>query len=359
MPTTVTSSSGTVYHLFQLSTANSVKTFEESIGFTVLRNDLSDGYSASALFGSDTGKRRWRITMPTLAHSTITMPTVTGIDGRSVSREQYLWDLWCEWNVTGLPFVIQSERNSQYYIAEFVDEELTYSGMKIKLYESGIELRQKRIEGETVFDVSKMGVTTYGYNWFNETSFATTWNDKNPLSGPTSDLTVTGDVVQAASIQNSLAVMRFSNSANTGRLNCTTFSQPIFETIIVMQMREAAFSNNAGVWTSAAADPILVGTSADTKFQNNLATADEYYLNGVEYGHTNLQAPMNAFGIINMKFAASIDPASIQFGKDRGTAATFAEMDMAEVVSFAQPIPSGEKRELIEHLNIKWAVGLG
>lgn len=45
------------YHLWSLPD-DSVKEFEESIGFTVLRNDLSDGYRSKVLFGSENGVRR-------------------------------------------------------------------------------------------------------------------------------------------------------------------------------------------------------------------------------------------------------------------------------------------------------------
>ena len=106
MPTTVTSTSGTVYHLFQLQC--SVKDSAETISFTTLDNDLADGKKSSILFGSDTGVRRWRLTMPTLSGASMDTRTYTSITGATVTQEEYLWDLFCETKITGEPFVYQS-----------------------------------------------------------------------------------------------------------------------------------------------------------------------------------------------------------------------------------------------------------
>lgn len=216
MPTTVTASNGNVYHLLQLSTANSVKQFEESIGFSRLRNRLSDGFRSRRLLGSNTGNRGWRLSIPTLAHFDFPMPLVTGVHGGSVSREEYLWDLYCECEVTGQPFAIQSERNRQYYLCEFIDERLTYEGMKVKLYSTGVELEQTRLPGVTLFNPD---VLSNVRGWFNELEHTSGspggWGDQ---AASPDDIVSTGDVLETGTTQNGHLIMRLNSAAGNGYL---------------------------------------------------------------------------------------------------------------------------------------------
>lgn len=359
MPTTVTASNGNVYHLLQLSTANSVKQFEESIGFSRLRNRLSDGYRSQVLYGSNTGNRSWRLTLPTLAHSTLSMPTVTDINEATVSREEYLWSLFCETQISGEPFVIQSERNGQYYLCEFVDERLTYQGMKIKLYSTGIELEQVRIEGVTVFDVAAMAVSGYGYAHFDQTTHhAGYWADK--AAGSTLRLTTTGDVTFGTATQNGLNVVQLNVTTNNGLFDATTGGSPsslglAFDVFLVMKMREATFSNNAGILCDTGnAVSLLKGDDTTTKFADLSLTNYRYWNNGIEYADADQQAPMNEYGIVQIRLPVGYEIDRI--GKDLSVAGTFAEMDVAEIISFTQFVPFAQIRELTEHLALKWAL---
>jgi len=351
MPTTVTSSTGTVYHLWQLPDLTT-PTPEEGWRFTDLRNDLSDGFYSRRRLGSDAGLRTWKLAAPTLAALSVLSKTVTGINGAPVSRLNYVRSLFQQSN----PFVYQSPINSQYYIVQFGDETLALKRAKVPIYATDINLDQVRISGETVFDISKVETTTYGYDWFNETGHGAFWNN---LSGG-DDLTVTGDVVFSANPQNGHNTVRFSGSASTGVLNANNFSQPIWDLFIVMKMREATFSNNAGVFTGSSDTSLLVGTNADTIFQNptGIVGAFHYYKNGIEYTAANMQAPMNTWGVVRITSAnAGFDPGlTVQMGKNQGTAGTFAKMDVGEVLSFAQPVPDMDAAEITEHLVTKWGI---
>jgi len=352
---TVTSSSGAQYHLYGLPDASSPEP-EDTIKFTTLDNDLGDGYRSLALFGSDTGVREWKLKFPTLAHSDVLANTVTDINGASVSREQYLRSLYIENKVTGTPFVYPDPNTGQYYLVDFVENELSMQRMRVKIFSTGLTLRQRRIPGETVFNVGLMPTAGFGYDHFNQSSHDTAEWDNLSVGG--NSLTATGDVVFSANPQNGLNTVRLSGSASTGVLNSAAFSAPIYELFIVMKMREVTFSNNAGIFTGSSGTSILVGTSGGTKFQNLLNSTDEYYLNGVLYANSNMQAPMDEWGIVHIRNkSGGWDPgATVQVGKNQATAGTFAKVDIGEIISFAQPMTLGESRELLESLTVKWAI---
>src|SRR6187399_2801168 len=99
MPTTVTGTSGTSYHLWQLPELSSPEPTDTKT-FTTLTNDLSDGSRTSVLFGSNVGLRSWKLKLPTLAGTGVGVPYVTDINGASVPREQYLRSLFDENVVT-------------------------------------------------------------------------------------------------------------------------------------------------------------------------------------------------------------------------------------------------------------------
>ena len=207
MPTTVTSPSGTSYHLWQLPDLSSPEP-AEAIKFNRLTNDLSNGYTSQVLFGSNTGLRTFTLKLPTLAHTDVLPNTVTDVSGATVSREEYLWNLFCYTKVTGQPFVFTSPRNGQYYLVRFADKELSYAKMRVKLYSTGVELKQVRVEGESVFQLPNAMATANLAFWYNETEHSSpNWGDAKSASVAAA----TGDVIFDAGTQNGLNVIRFNS----------------------------------------------------------------------------------------------------------------------------------------------------
>lgn len=359
MPTTITSSAGTVFHLWQLPDLSAPEP-SESITFNTLRNDLADGYSSQVLFGSNTGLRTWSLKLPTLAALTVMPNTVTSISGEAVSREQYVWDLYCESMITGEPFVYQSPRNGQYYLVEFADEALTYERARVKLYSTGITLRQVRRTGETVFNMAATATSD---------SVIMTWLKGADYNDGTSawpavqggSVAGTGDVDKETAVQNNLDIVRFSDTTNDGYVTNGTDGLVVNDAFLVMKMREATFSNNCGIFTgSAGSSQILLGSSGTTKFANpSLSpTAYTYRKNGVEYAQADLQAPMNTWAVVHVRYTTgwTLSGSDFQFGKDRNTAGTFAEMDLGEVVVFSGLQPMTNVREITEALIVKWGI---
>lgn len=149
MPTTVTASNSVAYHLWQLPDLTTPEP-EDSIEYAVLDNPLTDGYRASVQTGFDAGTKTWKLTLPTLASYDVLANTVTDINGATVSREQYLRALYAENKVTGQPFVFQDPQSGTYYFVDFADEALTLSRMRVKLFTTGITLKQRRLPGVTL-----------------------------------------------------------------------------------------------------------------------------------------------------------------------------------------------------------------
>lgn len=355
MPTTVTSSSGTVYHLWQLPEL-AAKGVEPGIEFSELRNDLGDGYSSQALYGANTGLKSWSVKLPTLSDDTIT-PTVTGVNGETTSREAYVWDLYCETRVTGQPFVYQCPRNGQYYLVEFVDKKLKYAkDAYVKMYSTGLELTQVRLDGETIFDVDVAVDNTSAVimTWLEGTNLGASW-----VANTGGSMGVNGDVVKATAVQNGLDVARFSNTTNDGYVSNGLDGLLVNDAFFVMKVREATFSNNCGIFTgNASGSQILLGSSGTTKFQNPSLTGYTYEKNGIEYAQSNLQAPMNTFGIVHVRYETgwTLPGSDFQFGKDRTTAGTFAEVDIGEIVVISGLLAKSVVREMTEYLAVKWGI---
>lgn len=358
MPTTVTASNGNVYHLYQLPDLSTPEP-EDSISFTTLDNNLSDGYRATSLFGSNTGVRKWTLKFPTLASLEVLSNTVTDINGAAVSREQYVRSLYAENKVTGTPFAYQCPATGQYYLVDFEDDELSLARMRIKIYSTGLTLKQRRLTGVTIFDVGNISQTQYSYSQYigNTALVAGDWPDEIQAI----DLETAGDVVEAAAVVNSHAVKRFNNTANTGYCFQPTNVVAWKEIFMVMKMREATFSNAAGIITDKAAGnvQILLGSSGTTKFANpGLSTsAFTYRKNGLEYTQSDMQAPMNEFGIVHLRYTTGWTTATaIQFGRDRESAGTYAEMDVAEIIISGTALPKTLGREITEYLTVKYAI---
>jgi len=216
MPTTITSTSGNTYHLFQLAEASYWEP-SESIRFEELENDLGDGYYSQALYGSSTGLRSWKLKLGTLAHTDVLPNTVTDVSGATVSREEYLWNLFCYTKVTGEPFVFTSPRDGQYHLVRFADKELSYQKMRVKIYSTGVELKQVRVAGESVFHLDVLDLLNYdeaARQFVGNTAFGGgAWASELPGGVA---MAVTGDVTEVAAELNGHAIKRFNSSASTG-----------------------------------------------------------------------------------------------------------------------------------------------
>jgi hypothetical protein len=170
----------------------------------------------------------------------------------------------------------------------------------------------------------------------------------NSLDGTFSDpqaMVVGGtDVVSVADVLGSFDAVRFSGTTNDGVLTNGTASARFYDVWLVMKMREATFSNNAGIFSGSTAAPggnvLLVGSSGTTKFFNiGFGSQYSYEKNNVSYAESDQQAPMNTFAVVHVRHTNGIELLSPQFGSDRDFAGRHAEVDMIEVIPCDTLVP--------------------
>lgn len=357
MPLTVTSSSGVAYHLWQLSVDSSPEPTDE-IEYTTLENELSDGYRATVLFGSNTGVRKWTLKFPTLASLEVLPLTVTDPNGALVSREEYVRSVYAE-NKLGTPFAYTDPANGQYYLVDFEDKTLSMERMRVKIYSTGLTIKQRRLPGVTIFNAGAISQVWgafkgEGFPYAFPGPLGDSWENQKHL-GEISEVyqlaTNATDVVAAT--VNLQKVVKFSNTTNNGVLSAAA-PITVREVFILMKMREATFSNFGGILTDNATGYVLIGDTGTTKFFNHsLGTGFFYELNGVEYIESNMQAPMNAWGVVHWRYPTGVPLASVQIGKDRLNATRHAEVDMNYLVISEQVLPQMTVRLIKESLNIR------
>lgn len=360
MPTTVTATDGSSIHLWQLH-EDSSRDVSPSIEFNEIRNDLGDGYRAQMLFGADTGTRSWNITLPTLAGSSVSVPTVTSITGDTVTREQYLWDLYCETRITGEPFAFTCPRDGMYYLVDFANPKLTYEKeFRVALYSSGIELRQVREPGVSLHDPwLQLNMQNYDGGFYDNTGHSS----PNWLSRDTGAANQLTDALSTASFgaatQNSRNIVRLNPSGSASRLDSS--SGAVYDVFFVMKVREATFSNTGALFgTSSTAK--LKGTTSGTKWQNPSHTGLRYWLNGLEYAVTDMQAPMNEWGVVHVRSTTALVASNMSIGAE--TSSNGLKADIAEIHYYtsggagsqAGPMSLTYGRQLEEHLAIKWGI---
>jgi hypothetical protein len=335
--------------------------FDEGISVTTLENEMQDGYSSSALFGSPNGLRTWRLRMPTLAGGNL-VPSVPNVHGEQVSREEYLWDLFMESKTSGSPFVFQSPRNGQFYLVRFADRQLSYAGMRVQIYSTGIELKQVRIGGVSVFDPGKLfPAARDAMAWFDQTQqVADTWTPKRGVVG-LGPLTRSGDAIFGGATQNGLPVVRFNSTGTTGIVqSASMLGLAIRDLLIVLRINEATFGQTAGIISTSGGLQLLTGENGTTRFADvSLGSFYQFRLDGVERPASDQQAPMERFGVVHLRFS---DPDEgffmddLRIGTIGGSPGTHAKMDVAEMVITNELLSVPSIRELVEHLAIRWGI---
>ena len=289
--------------------------------------------------------------MPTLADTSVLENTVVGINGDTLSREAAVWELYLETQVSGKPFAFKCPRDGQYYLVEFTDQTLEYAKRAyVKLYSTGLEITQVRMDGETIFDASSNFTSSLDLGVVEQ---------------------ITGDVTTVT--QNGLNVRRLNATGTTGLLHgdyggIVSFESTIYDFFIVMKVRESTFGNASGILTGESGgtgNRLLTGASGTALF-TNLAHSDyEYRLNGTLLAQSAQAAPINAWGIVHLRFLSgkSIGSTGWQIGKDRTSGSTHAKIDVAEYrfnnrTNPASPLPMSLCRQFTEHLALKWGISI-
>jgi hypothetical protein len=146
---TITASNSIAYFVWPFGELTAIVT-DDITEFPVISNNLTDGYRANVGVGFTAGVRSWKFTFPSLLSYDTNSPTVTDINGATVSREQCLRSLYAENKVNNTPFIYTDPVTSVNYFCDFADPQLSLARMRVKIYTTGLAIRQRRIPGVTV-----------------------------------------------------------------------------------------------------------------------------------------------------------------------------------------------------------------
>lgn len=101
----------------------------------VMRAPFGDGYAApAALIGAPLGTRGWAVKIAAM---------------NKVDRAEYLWQFFQARKREGdAVFWLQDPKDDLYYLASFVDDELSFELLCATLFSTGLQLRQGRVKGQ-------------------------------------------------------------------------------------------------------------------------------------------------------------------------------------------------------------------
>lgn len=326
---------------------------------------FGDGYGASARVGSAAGLWGWSVESGCLPDDDSYGHLIN-----SLPRFQYYFEFFKE-HILGDRDVFELEFRGKRYHASFVQNEFTGEMLTIDLFSvENLEIKQRRVEGivynadGSIFDITELsGIYSahiaedfpgnVGQRWPN---YLYDISEVQPLTE------YDGDVINVPDAQNGLSVVRFNSTTNDGFISGSIVSNFIYEAFIVMKMREATFSNDAGILTAGTVVPFLLGDAGETKFTNlGIGGSYQYRLNGTLYAESNQQAPMNEFGVVHLRITGGLTLGDMQVGKDRAATDRYAEMDMGELILIGSsvasaPLSTENAAKLTTFLMRKWGI---
>ncbi len=114
---------------------------QTSVRLDLLKAPAGDGFALpSAVISDPAGLRSWSVKIDALPDSDAQAPKIG-----SETRAEYLWNFFLASKASGnAPFWIEDPKDEKFYLAEFVDDELTYEILCSKVYSAGLSLRQRR-----------------------------------------------------------------------------------------------------------------------------------------------------------------------------------------------------------------------
>lgn len=330
----------------------------EGIEFREFRADLADGFRQNVNYGSSLGLKSWALGFKNLSGATNDIFITR--EGVPMTKADYLWDLFCWSKRTGNPFIIESNRNGQYYLAEFADTRLTYERMLTKLFNTSLNFSEVRIPGVSVFDISKNNNIVGWYQSGNYVDMGPgnySWVD---ASGNSRNIIVdaAGEASAEADVQNGLEVFRLNAGTGGGFFSPETpFTADFTDIFMILSVREATFSNFAGIFTNETTEAFILGDNTTTELYDLSfgATVYQYRKNGIEYAEAAQPAPMNTFGLIHARFLTPASLDNFQIGKDRAATDRYGKIDVGEVLILNKN-PINDSLEISQDLVTRWGI---
>lgn len=118
---------------------------QTSVAVALATADFGDGYDSGALIGDPDGLRGWNVKIDVLPDASDQAPLIGG-----KTRSNYLWDFWLASKAAAdRPFWVEDIKDGLFYLASFVDHNLSYEVLCGKVYSTGLQLRQRRARDQT------------------------------------------------------------------------------------------------------------------------------------------------------------------------------------------------------------------
>lgn len=323
-----------------------------------LKASFGGGYGANASVGSSHGLWGWEIGSECLPDDADYQDLIAG-----VPRFQYYKDFFLDHTVGDSNEVFAIDFRGRKFHCSFADDSISGVMHSYDLFSlSGIKLEMRKVPGiyyrddGSVFDPREI---TGLWGWYRSEDWDA--GDLTDLSGNLHHLDGNGVITLVADARNDRDIVRLSS---TGFFT-NTASVRVYAALIALKLPNSTFSSAAGVLTGlgGSSERILIGTNAATKFANrSFGGTFQYKKDGTTYAESDEQAPMSAWGVVSVTSTGGIELDGLQFGKNRTTAATFAEADIGEILVYgtaplATPIaPTAiEVTDLIGFLRRGWA----
>jgi hypothetical protein len=126
-----------------------------AIGFSIVEQELGDGYDYSILTGSSAGTRSWSLVFKALP-ATLDGGLMRGTEVES--RADYLWEFFCRRKAEGnSSFELVDPKDGKTYLVKFAEHELSYEMFALKLFATGLKLVQRQELGVTTLDDGSLG----------------------------------------------------------------------------------------------------------------------------------------------------------------------------------------------------------
>lgn len=328
--------------------------------FAVLEASFGDGYSAAARVGSTAGTISFKL-------SASVWPDDANIKLiQNKSAFAYYYDfLQDRLRAGNAPFIIGWRGG--YYLVQLEEPHLSLEVLTADLFASGIEVRGRRISGIFVRDNASLVYPPEHpglLGWWTADLFSDLQGvadgdtiDEWPARATAATLkpTTTLPILKINQIAGEPAI-RYTKAGHTLPVSGT---MQLYEAAFVLKFREATFGGARTLLSfGIAGTQLLAGASGATKFTDLGISGMNYYLNGVQKSASDMQAPMNTYGIVQVKFNApiSINTETALAFRDISGGTEYCPVDIAEILLFQSAVTAQYTTDLFNYLNAKYSI---
>lgn len=304
-----------------------------------LTADYGSGYGDEAATGAESGLWGWELSSEALPDDEDYGNLINGMP-----RFEYYRD-FIQRHTTGTTAIFRIEFRGKYYHASFAEPEWAGEMHTIDLFSmDGVAVKMRRVRGHA-YDSDGAVIQPYmmldsqdliDIEGYADNDIAYQWTDNYTPERVASSF---GSPTLQTNEINTYPVARFDGVDDYLAYPAgETFT--LYDIFIVVKVRSATFAADSGLVSSEVAD-LLVGDSGTTKFTDLSITNYEYRKNGTLFADNDQQAPMNAFGVIHLRFAdgASFPTGVLNLASDTA-GSVFCPVDIAAVRAYDTAVPS-------------------